>query len=281
MKHILFTALILFTNPAHAEVDPKVHKLCLEAKDYSGCVKSMTSAPLTEDHSLSPLRNAMKQVAARLRLGTSLRDSTETFRTVVDQLAIVETSHQDTLAVQKAKLASRMFESLQLAWDTRIKAADYSLNKYGGTPIYNCEALRQTVDVYNAIPGAPYVSWSYSKGPLGWTSCKVSNAGLPEVSISKYVVMVLDEGAVSPAEIMAREKALQERKVKSEQERELCALGPWNKYLEENPPLKQWAATNPQAAEAAKTKFLADPKKQGCSLDKMYGVDMNYNFFSF
>ena len=30
--------------PALAEVDPKIHKLCIEAKDYSGCIKSMIGA---------------------------------------------------------------------------------------------------------------------------------------------------------------------------------------------------------------------------------------------
>ena len=29
--------------PAVAEVDPKIHKLCLDAKDYSGCVQTQTS----------------------------------------------------------------------------------------------------------------------------------------------------------------------------------------------------------------------------------------------
>ena len=27
--------------PAIAEVDPKIHKLCIEAKDYAGCVRAM------------------------------------------------------------------------------------------------------------------------------------------------------------------------------------------------------------------------------------------------
>lgn len=27
--------------PVLAEVDPKVHKLCIEAKDYQGCVRAM------------------------------------------------------------------------------------------------------------------------------------------------------------------------------------------------------------------------------------------------
>lgn len=31
--------------PLLAQVDPKVHKLCLDAKDYHGCVKAMTGDP--------------------------------------------------------------------------------------------------------------------------------------------------------------------------------------------------------------------------------------------
>ena len=39
-------ASVLFSSfvgalPALAEVDPKIHKLCIEAKDYAGCVRAM------------------------------------------------------------------------------------------------------------------------------------------------------------------------------------------------------------------------------------------------
>ena len=33
--------------PAVAEVDPKIHKLCIEAKDYLGCVKAMKGETTT------------------------------------------------------------------------------------------------------------------------------------------------------------------------------------------------------------------------------------------
>ena len=280
MRRLVFALLILLPAPAVAQADPKLHKLCAQAKDYAGCIKVMTTpAPVQED-ALTPLRNAMKQVAARLRAGTSLRDSTETFRPVIDQMAIAQAIHPDAEAVQKAKLASRMFDALQLAWDTRIKAAGYSLNQFG-IPVYNCEALKLTVDNYNSIPGAPYVSWRYTKGAFGWKACKVPNGELPEVYISSNVVRILDEGAISPVEIAAREKEYQEREAKAKRERDLCILGPWNRYLEENPSIKQWAAVNPKAAETAKTKFLADPKNQGgCQLRKMYGLDMNHDLFA-
>ena len=38
-------ATLLVAGPAFASTDPKIHKLCLEARDYAGCVKSMTAPP--------------------------------------------------------------------------------------------------------------------------------------------------------------------------------------------------------------------------------------------
>ena len=41
--HLILTFSIsaIVSLPAFAEVDPKIHKLCIEAKDYAGCVKAM------------------------------------------------------------------------------------------------------------------------------------------------------------------------------------------------------------------------------------------------
>ena len=41
MKILLAPLLLAVSLPAFAEVDSKIHKLCIEAKDYSGCVKAM------------------------------------------------------------------------------------------------------------------------------------------------------------------------------------------------------------------------------------------------
>lgn len=43
MKQLLLLAIpaVLISTPALAEVDPKIHKLCIEAKDYAGCVRAM------------------------------------------------------------------------------------------------------------------------------------------------------------------------------------------------------------------------------------------------
>jgi hypothetical protein len=238
---------------AHAQVDPKVAAQCKDAKDFVGCVKAFTTPATDPDDGLSGLRAAMKQVASRLRSGTSLRDASETFRPVVDQLAITEADNPNSLAVQKAKLASSMFNALQLAWETRIKT---SSTLYGET-FYNCEALIKTVELYNSIPGAPPVSFGMEKkGLFGARFCRVRAGQLPENYIYANVVRVLSEGSISPAEIATQEKAEQETRAKAQRERELAALEPWNRYLEENPSTKKWAEANPEAAEAEKMKFL-------------------------
>ena len=38
---IASTSIAIGAIPALAEVDPKIHKLCIEAKDYAGCVRAM------------------------------------------------------------------------------------------------------------------------------------------------------------------------------------------------------------------------------------------------
>lgn len=40
MRELLIsTAALLLAFPAMAQVDPKIHKFCIEAKDYKGCVE--------------------------------------------------------------------------------------------------------------------------------------------------------------------------------------------------------------------------------------------------
>jgi len=172
-----------------------------------------------------------------------------------------------------------MFDALQLAWDARIKV---STSLYGET-FYNCKALKLTVENFNSIPGAPAVYWDYKKGLFGIDSCRVPYGQLPEDYMMTAVARVLDEGSVSPSELAAREKAKKEREAKAKREQELCALGPWNRYLEENTGMKKWAEANPAAAEAAKEKFLKDPKNQSSCISGGYdwkGMDV-YHFNQF
>ena len=272
MKRFLFLALVLAAGNAYAQVDPKVAEQCKDARDFLGCVKAFTTPAAQPDDGLTALRNAMKQVASRLAVGTSLRDSTETFRPVVDQLAIVESQYPNSLAVRKARLASNLFDALQTAWQARIEAKSYQLSQYAsGEDIYACGILKKTADNFNSVYGSSVVNWNYTKGLFGTSVCRVPYGQLPEDYMRPIVNRVLREGAISPEEIAANKRAEEERMAKIQREKELCALGPWKRYLEENPGMKIWAEANPGPAEAKKKKFLANPKNQGsCSSSQFF-----------
>ena len=59
MKRLLLLPLLLgLTSPAQAGVDPEVHKMCLQAKDYLGCVKAQTDQGIESNMSID-LNNIM------------------------------------------------------------------------------------------------------------------------------------------------------------------------------------------------------------------------------
>jgi len=156
----------------------------------------ITSQKNERDQKLENLKVAMRQVAGRLSAGTSLRDSTLTFQPVIDALAIAEQSHPDSSVVFDAKKASRLFDVLQTAWDTRIKAynKDFS-DAYQGGNAYNCEMLKLTADEFDRVNGYPVVNWSYTKGFLGLTICKVPYGQLPEDFMYPEIQRILRRGA--------------------------------------------------------------------------------------
>lgn len=271
-------AAALLGVPAMAQVDPKIHKLCIEAKDYAGCVRAMTSAPQPEGDALTPLRNAMKQVAGRLSFGTSLADSTSTFQPVVDQLSIVESNEPNSLAVKTAQEAVQLFDILQTAWRVRIQSENTAFRGVSGDlRVYNCKNLKTTADAFDAVSTTGRVYWSYSKSPLFGDTCKINYGQEPDALMYPIIVRLLREGAISNDQIKAREVAEQDRKDKLKHEKELCAMGPWNRRLEEDPKLKAWAKANPSAAKEAMTRFIAkEGSKSNCS-----NVELNYsNYFA-
>jgi hypothetical protein len=249
---------VLLASPAWAQVDPKVAAQCKDARDFVGCVKAFTTPSIQASDELTALRGAMKQVAARLKSGTSLRDSTITFQPVVDALALVRESHPDSLAVRNANLASRLFSVMQNAWDLQIRAKSYQLSEYlKGEDVYACEVLKQSADAFNSAYGSTVIDWNYTKGLLGLSTCRVPYGQLPLDYMYPVVISILNEGSISPAEIASRELQAKEADAKRLKEKELCEMGPWNRRLEEDPKLKEWAKANPSAAEAEMKKYIA------------------------
>ena len=50
MKRLLFLPLLIgFTPSVNAVISDELHKKCLEARDYAGCVKTNKKPPLQKD----------------------------------------------------------------------------------------------------------------------------------------------------------------------------------------------------------------------------------------
>jgi hypothetical protein len=258
-------------------MDPKIHKQCIEAKDYAGCVKAFTSPQQETDDGLGALRAAMKQVAARIRSGLSLRDSTLFFQPVTDQLALVSSKYPASLATENASKAAELFNITQTAWQSRINTLQ--VGTYTGTT-YSCEATKRGVTAFNAAAGNEIITYSVKGGLFGLILWCNESVGLGhEAMMLSYISGLLESGSVSPEEIAAKEKVKQEQKAKAARELELCAMGPWNRYLEENPGIRKWADANPAAAEATKKKFLQDPKNQGsCKISTHNWQNTSFNW---
>ncbi|WP_186471796.1 hypothetical protein [Synechococcus sp. BMK-MC-1] len=108
MKSLL-TALIVSTMTVPA-IAGAAHDTCIKAADYEGCMRVQQNGGVasSSNDSLSNLRAAMKQVAARLTAGTSLRDSSEVFRPVTDALALVPIADQGSKAYIEGREAATL-----------------------------------------------------------------------------------------------------------------------------------------------------------------------------
>ena len=269
-------AISLFVLPASSwaeSIDPKIHKQCKDARDYTGCVKAFTSPPPPSDDGLSGLRAAMKQVSARIRSGFSLRDSTLFFQPLTDQLALVRSTYPGSLAVTNASKAEELFGIVQTAWQSRINTL--SVGTYTGT-MFSCSPTQQGVEAFNRVAGSQVVTYSVKGGLFGLTiGCYASVGERHEAMMLSYVAGLLDNGSVSPEEIAEKEKAIAERRAQAAREYELCAMGPWNRYLEENPEMKKWVQINPRAAKTAKEKFLSRAENKALS-EKVCSIQGGY-----
>jgi hypothetical protein len=246
MKSLL-TALVLstMTVPAFAGT---AHDTCLQAADYEGCMRVQTNGgiPTSSNDSLSNLRAAMKQVAARLTAGTSLRDSSEVFRPVTDALAVVPPADQTSTAYIEGKQAATLFSIWQDAWQGRIAATSYS--RYG-PDTYQCEYLKQTADQFDRASGTS-MNWNFKKGLLGSKFCKVRAGQLPEQYMRPVVIRRLEQASIDPKVIAAQE-------AESARQRERAELTAWERHLEETPGLKAWAKANPALAQQKRKEWAA------------------------
>ena len=267
VKRFFVAVVVLATAlPASAQIDPKIAKQCKDARDFVGCVKAF-SAPTTlapVDDGLDGLRNAMKTVSGRIDSGFSLRESTLFFQPVTDQLAITRDKYPSSPAVKNSAKAVELFNVVQSVWQGRIN----TLTIYDRRTIYACEPTKSGVALFNQAAGIEAVTYSVSRGGVFGISlgCYESVGLMHESLMLSYISNLLKQGSVSPAEIAAKEAAEKGKAAAIKKERELAALGPWVRHLEENPGLKKWVKSNPVAAEKFKNDWLktnsANPEKQ-------------------
>ncbi|WP_094554420.1 hypothetical protein [Synechococcus sp. 1G10] len=188
-------AIAITASPAYAQPTPAIVKQCQTAADFAGCVKAFTTPAVVKDE-VQPLRDAMKQVAARLTTGTSLADSTSVYQPVVDQLALVESAHGSDPAVVAARKATNMFGVMRSAWGLRIQAdVSHKLNK---SNVYICPTLKDTADIFDQ-QFETSINFNYSTtwaGRLfGVKLCTVADYQLPDYYMRSEIVQVLNSGA--------------------------------------------------------------------------------------
>lgn len=257
VNRVLLLAAFLVTTPVNAEISDEVKATCMEAKDFVGCVKAL-SGNISEDSTddLTALRSAMKQVAARLSSGTSLRDSTITFQPVIDQLALVSDSYPDELATKAASRAVKLFDKYQLAWQSRINSL-YSANDSVWGNLYSCSVHKAGVASFNFAVGSEVVPYKQSvKSLIGIPVCNDNQVRPLEAKMNAFIVGVLKEGSVAPSAIKKYEADRSEKL-------RLANLSAWERHLDKNPGLKAWASANPSMANKEQAKFNAkNPQKQ-------------------
>ncbi len=175
----LLTALVLPTA-VNANVDPKVAEMCMKAVDFKGCVESM-SGGVKKNDSTEGLKNVMKQVAARLENGVSLKTSTDAFRPLVDQLAIVKDSYPDDGLVVQALKAQSLFGILQTYW--------YNSIYYKGIAM----GLNPEIEKFNVAAEKEVITPLTEKKRYGVIQVDETDAQVARAMMYQYVILVLKD----------------------------------------------------------------------------------------
>ena len=253
-------------------VSEELKKTFMEARDFVGCVEALGSGDSKKESiELTNLRNSMKKVSARLFSGTSLRDSSSVFQAVVDSLALAADNHAEDFAVRAATKASRLFNIFQSAWHRIINTL--RVVDYGGN-MYSCTPTQSGIDRMNGVIGSQAVTRmgrlkdSAFATILAGGSCTQSTVEIYEYAMMKFVAGVLKDGAVDPEKISRYE---QDRQTLYR----ISNMEAWERYLQENPGLREWAVANPGMASKEQIKYNRENPQQDIKIPA-YIETLNY-----
>jgi hypothetical protein len=269
MRRLLIAAAVIVASqvqlPAFAQIDPKIKAECMKAQDFVGCMKALSgNVELKNSSEVENLRTAMKQVADRISFGTSLIESNLFFQPVIDSLALAKEKEPNSLAVKSSSKGAELYGVVRGGWYARIDSYQ------GRAESYSCRAIQTAIDRFNDIVGArvikPYSAVRNKEedslapgGIFDTDTCVKETALVNEGRMLAFVAGVLREGAIDPAAINKYESDRAE-KIR------LASFDAWQKNLESDPTLKQWAKINPKLAEQKRTKFNSENPPQLVSI---------------
>ena len=258
MKRALLLTAFLAASPVSAEISAEVKATCMDAKDFLGCVQALSGSSSIGANNLESLKKALKRLPSRLE-NTNLRDFTANTQFFNDAIADIAEDDLNTdyerFVLAEARAVSDMLDALQSAWSDRIRNGTY-YGKYSKS--YYCPVLRGGVAEFNVAAGynSSYtVDFSSTTTKGGLLSFETEKCSPHEYKMIDAIEKRVADTLISPEEKQAQLD-------KEKREKELCEMAPWQRYLEENPGIKQWADANPGPAEAKKKKFLANPKNK-------------------
>lgn len=267
---ILIATTFFYAN-AYAQVDPKIHKKCLAAADYKGCVQMMSSPKGVSSEStlVSNLKNALRLLPDRLE-NTSLREFGQNVQIFSDAFSLASAgkaefkNDYENELLNQALYIKRMVDSLQSYWSARIHNGTY----YGtsGYRSYYCSVLKPRLADFNQWAGSKYQVYYNGVVSHNWLLGKDEKCSPQESQMIASIKRRVEDALIDPD---TRKAEIAKRKRDSE----LAAMEPWIRHLELNPGLKKWAESNPKAAKVEKEKFLkkynADKSSQNIYIDKI------------
>ena len=271
VRRLLFLLMFGALGTPAVAVEDSVHQKCLQAADYKGCIEVMGGASVSSASPIQGLVKELKVLSSRLE-SVSLNSLSERAVAFRDALSLVDgsslKSDYEKSTYQGARNVDNMISALASAWQSRI----YDATKYtSGTQYispskyYLCRYIKLGVIKFNYVAPAPYhVTYN------GWTQ-KTWAGNMEKCSPQEW--QMIDSIQEYISELATDPKVKAQRLAEEKRRLELCQLAPWDRYLEENPGVKEWVLANPTLAEQRKQKFLKKPEnKTSCG-----GIESSYS----
>ena len=204
MKILLAPLLLAVSLPAFAEVDSKIHKLCVEAKDYSGCVRSMKGETM-------PTSRVINSQGADIAEGNKCPSGFAYIGGGNCQAVKCSVYHNSLFAKHDSRLGGKSWGCSNFLWKRSV--------------LYFGEATARASIDSNCPSGEPEIGWN--------STCE------KPPSDSNWAIQ-----SIKAAE--ADRKMKQEPNCDFKLKAYSCS---YEKYLDNNPTMKQWAELNPEMAE--------------------------------